>query len=193
MDIESMSVTSNICIDEEFSDDWFAIRVNPNCERSTVSSLKAKGYESFVPLCREFRNWANRVRKVERAIFQGYVFCQFDPAVRLPILTTPGVAQIVGTSSGPVAVDPRELSAIRRIANSFATPEPWPFLTAGVPVTIDAGPFRGISGRLVSTRSSLKVVVSVTLLQRSVAVEVDRSWIHPTNEYLMEYAVSGAQ
>jgi transcription antitermination factor NusG len=161
---------------------WYAIRVNANCERRAVDVLRAKGYESLVPLGWHYRTWANRLRKVERAMIPGYVFSRFDPQFRMPILTAPGVAYIVGTRSGPIPVDPHELAAICRIAESAAIAEPWPFLTVGQIVSLESGPLRGVRGRLVSQGRDTKVVVSITLLQRSVAVEVDRSWICPTRE-----------
>ena len=167
---------------EAHADDWFAVRVNSNCERRTVTALTGKGYESFVPLCWQYRNWSNRIRKVERAMIPGYVFSRFNPEDRLPILTIPGVTYIVGTSAGPLPVDPDELAALRRIAESSALAEPWPFLSAGQVVKLASGPLRGLCGRLVSTSRDTKVVVSVTLLQRSVAVEVERSWIRPADE-----------
>jgi transcription antitermination factor NusG len=89
------------------------------------------------------------------------------------------VVYVVGTRSGPLPVDPEELATVRRIADLAAVAEPWPFLAEGQPVTLEHGPLRGITGVLVSIKTGWKVVVSVTLLQRSVAVEVDRAWVRP--------------
>ena len=160
-------------------EDWYAIHVNSNCERRVGAALRSKGYESFVPLCVQFRNWSNRIRQVERTLIPGYVFGRFDPERRLPILTIPGVAYIVGTRAGPVPVDPSELAAISKIAASPAGAEPWPYIAAGQMVTVENGPLRGLHGRLISANNDWRVVVSISLLQRSVAVEVDRSWIRP--------------
>ena len=164
------------------ADDWYAIYVNPNCERRVAHALTGKGFESYLPLCWQYRNWSNRVRKVERALMPGYVFSRFCSQKRLPILTVPGVVYIVGTRSGPTPVDPDELAAVRQVAESSRMAEPWPFLAAGKLVTLEYGPLRGVTGRLISAGSGLKVVVSISLLQRSVAVEVDRSWVSPVNE-----------
>jgi len=163
-------------------DDWFAIRVNANCERRVTDALEGKGFESFFPQCWQYRNWGKRVRKVERALFPGYVFGRFVPHERLPILTIPGVTYIVGTSAGPMPIDQDELAAIRRIAESSALAEPCPYLAQGSIVSLDEGPLRGLRGRLVSSDHDLRVVVSITLLQRSVSVMVDRRWVHPIGE-----------
>lgn len=164
------------------TDNWFAIRVNANCERRVTEALEGKGFESFLPQCWEYRNWGKRTRKVERALFPGYVFGRFVPRQRLPILTIPGVTYIVGTSAGPLAVDPDELAAIRRIAESNALAEPWPYLAVGSIVSLEDGPLRGLRGRLVSAGHDVRVVVSITLLQRSVSVIVDRRWVRPIGE-----------
>lgn len=192
MNIADASGTANTGAHGDCPDPWFAVRVNANCERRTVAALTGKGFESFVPLCWQYRNWSNRTRKVERALMPGYVFSRFDPDFRLPILTIPGVAYIVGTSSGPVPVDPDELQAIRKVAESSAIAEPWPFLSAGQFVTLDNGPLRGLCGRLVSTGKDMKVVVSVTLLQRSVAVEVDRAWVRPASQQDLTQAAAAS-
>ena len=161
---------------------WYALRVRPNSERRTVAALEAKGFEAIVPLCWRYRTWANRLRKVQRAMIPGYVFVRFEAQLRMPILTVPGVCYIVGTRSGPVPVDPDELVVIRRIADSPAMSEPWPFLSVGQTVSLEGGPLRGIYGRLISQGKNLKVIVSISLLQRSVAVEVDRCWVRPSSE-----------
>ena len=169
--------------------DWYAIRVSPNCERRVADALKGKEFESFLPLCWQYRTWGNRIRKVQRAMIPGYVFGRFDPEKRLPVLTIPGVAYIVGTRNGPTSVDPYELAVVRKIAQSSAMSEPWPFLAAGQPITLEYGPLRGISGKLISVNADWKVVVSITLLQRSVAVIVDRSWVRPAARHEVTHAL----
>src|SRR5207237_10411693 len=112
----------------------------------------------------------------------GYVIAQFNLEKRLPVLTIPGVAYIVGTRSSPLPVDPDELAAIRRIAESSSAVEPWPFLAVGQTVMLEDGPLRGLRGKLISVSDQLKVIVSVSLLQRSIAVEVDRRWVRQSDE-----------
>jgi transcription antitermination factor NusG len=170
-------ITSSIPEKEEFP--WYAIRVRSNRERCTAASLEGKGLPWFLPLCRERRNWANRIRIVERPLIPGYVFGRFDPDKRLPILTIPGVVHVVGTEAGPLPIDPDEMAALQRIASSPVFAEYWPFLSIGQNVVIDAGPLCGLKGKLVSCKSDWRLVVSVTLLQRSVAVVVEREWVRP--------------
>lgn len=158
---------------------WHAIRVKSKCERCVAAGLNGKGYEYFLPLARERRNWAKRGRNVERVLIPGYVFAQFDFGRRLPVLTIPGVAHIVSTASGPCPIPADELAAVDLIARAGCAAAPWPCPVVGEQVQVDAGPLRGLRGTLVEIKAQARVVVSVTLLNRSVAAEVDLNCVHP--------------
>lgn len=161
------------------SGEWYAIRVKSKCERCVAAGLKGKGYGHFLPLARESRNWAQRRRNVERVLIPGYVFGQFDYGKRLPVLTIPGVAHIVSTSSGPCPIPADELAAVELVARSACGAIPWPCPFVGDHVVVNAGPLRGLRGVLVEIKAQARVVVSVTLLNRSVAAEVDLTCVHP--------------
>jgi transcription antitermination factor NusG len=95
---------------------------------------------------------------------------------------TPGVIQIVGVGKTPIAVGEEEIAAIQRVGSSGLPTIPWPYLQVGQTARIEAGPLQGMSGIVVRIKSGLKLVLSVQLLQRSIAVEIDRTWIraaHP--------------
>ncbi|MCX6621817.1 MAG: NusG-like protein [Acidobacteria bacterium] len=173
----SLSGTLFSAVEDDLA--WYAIRVRSNRERCAAASLEAKGLRCFLPLCRERRNWANRVRIVDRPLIPGYVFSRFNPENRLPILMIPGIVHILGTPAGPLPIDPREIAALQRIVSSPLFAERWPFLSVGQDVSIDAGPLCGLKGKLVAFKSDWRLVVSVTLLQRSVAVVVERDWVRP--------------
>jgi transcription antitermination factor NusG len=95
----------------------------------------------------------------------------------LPVLMTPGVIQIVGVGKTPMPVGEEEIAAIQRVGKSGLSTMPWPYLGVGHVARIDDGPLRGMTGIVIKIKSGWKLVLSVNLLQRSVAVEIDRSWI----------------
>ncbi len=158
---------------------WFALRVRANCEKLTGELLRKKGYEEFSPLYRLRRQWSDRVKVVEMPLFSGYVFCRFDVHRRLPILTTPGVVTIVNFGGIPAEIDEAEISAIQTILVSGRLTLPWPYLKVGQRVRVTSGPLRGVEGLLTQMKDELRMVVSVTLLQRSVSVEIDREDVEP--------------
>jgi transcriptional antiterminator NusG len=113
-------------------------------------------------------------------LFPGYLFCRFDASELFRILESPGVIQVIGIGRTPVPVSDTEIGAIQTMVASQLVLTPWPYLQAGQGVHIETGPLAGIQGIVVRSEvGKPRVVVSVTLLQRSVAVEVDREWISP--------------
>ena len=156
---------------------WYALQVRTRHEVGVANFLTGRGFETFVPLYKSRRLWSDRVKVVQAALFPGYLFCRFDVNNRLPILTTPGVIQIVGVNRVPVPVNESEVDAVQNLVTSGFPSQPWPFLQAGDRVRIDFGPLRGLEGLLVELKGSHRLVVSVTLLQRSVAVEIDSALV----------------
>ena len=160
---------------------WYALQVRAGMERTAAAGLRGKGYEEFLPLYSVRRRWSDRIKEVEVPLFPGYLFCQFDPLDRLvPVLTTPGVNRIVSAGRTPIPVVAEEIDAIHRIVESGLAAEPWPFLTAGCPVAIERGPLAGLEGVLSRVAGGHRLVVCVSLLQRSVAVQLDREWVRDT-------------
>ena len=156
---------------------WFAILVRTNREKTANLLLENAGYECLLPISKYMRRWSDRMKEVEVPLFPGYLFCRMNPHNRLPVLMTPGVIQIVGVGTTPIPVEEGEIAAIQRVGKSGLSTMPWPYLEVGDAVRIEDGPLRGMNGLIVKIKSGLKLVLSVSLLQRSVAVEVDRSWV----------------
>jgi transcription antitermination factor NusG len=156
---------------------WFALQVRSRHEKSVAHILSEKGLDCFLPLWRGRRQWSDRVAQVDLPLFSGYVFCRLDLSNRMPVLTTPGIVRIVGVGKCPAPVDESELSAVRAIVQSGMSALPWPMPQIGERVAIDHGPLAGLEGALIGVKSQLRLVVSVTMLQRAVAVEVDGGWV----------------
>lgn len=152
---------------------WFALRVKPRHEKTAAWALRLKGFEEFLPLYRARSRWSDRIKELELPLFPRYIFCKFTPPERLRVLTTPGVQVVVGNGSTPVPVAAAEIAAIEAIIESGVAAQPWPFLLAGHLVRIVAGPLAGLEGVLLEVKNQFRLLVSVTLLQRSVAVEID--------------------
>jgi transcription antitermination factor NusG len=112
-------------------------------------------------------------------LFPGYVFCRVHMHNRLPVLTTPGVVSIIGAGKEPLPVSEEEIEAVRTIVKSKLFASPWPFLRVGEEVEITRGPLTGVRGIFVKIKTNFRLVVSVTLLRRSVAVEIDGDWACP--------------
>lgn len=158
---------------------WFAVQVRTRWESSAALLLSGKGYETLLPTYKVQKRWSGRVREVNAPLFPGYVFCQFDVHKRLPVLVTPGVIAIVGRGKTPVPVDEAEMEGIRGLMSSDAKVEPWPFLEFGQKVRVESEALRGLEGILVQLKGNHRIVLSVSLLRRSVALEIDRACVRP--------------
>jgi transcription antitermination factor NusG len=105
------------------------------------------------------------------------VFCQFNSLDRFPVLSIPGVIHVVGVGRTPASIDEAEIAAIQAAVKSGLPRQPCPFLEIGDRVKIEHGPLCGIEGILLGFRGNQRLVLSVTLLQRSVAVQVEEAWV----------------
>jgi len=161
------------------SHDWYAIRVKSNRERMAADALRGKGLQVFLPVYHRRRMRNGTMSSLPVPLFPGYLFCRFDVRTRLPILTVPGVVNIVGIGKEPHAVEEAEMGRLLALAESNLPLTPLPYLLPGEHVRIQRGPLRGIEGVILSTEDQDRLVVSVSLLQRSVAVDVERGWLGP--------------
>lgn len=159
--------------------DWFAVQVRARREQSTAKILSGKGYETLLPMYELRRRSGSRLRSFEAPLFPGYVFCHFDVSKRLPILVTPGVVAIVSRGRVPVPVEHSAIDAIKTLVTSGVQAEPWPYLEVGERVRIEDTALQGVEGILLGLKGSRRVIVSVSLLRRSVALEIDRALVTP--------------
>ena len=158
-------------------ENWYALRVKARSERLIATIARQKGYEEFLPVYQCRRRWSDRMKSVELPLFPGYVFCRLDPTYRLPLLTIPGVLHFVGIRNTPIAIDEREIVAIQIATQSGLAAEPWPYIEGGRSVEVQGGPLQKLVGQLVESPNQCRLVVSVSMLRRSVAVEIDRKWV----------------
>jgi transcription antitermination factor NusG len=156
---------------------WFAILTRVGREKHATMLLENSGFECFLPLSKSTRKWSDRLKEIDLPLFSGYLFCRLNPNDRLPVLMTPGVMQIAGTGNTPIPVEEHEIAAIRQVTKSGLSTMPWPYLKVGNVARIEEGPLQGLSGIVIRIKSGMKLVLSVELLQRSIAVEIDRNWV----------------
>lgn len=164
---------------------WYALQVRSRKENYTASQIAGQGYECLLPTYRSIRKWSDRVKELEQPLFPGYLFCRFNIHDRRPLISTPGVLQIIGSGHTAVPVPDEEIRALQLVVSSGVSKQPWPYLEVGQRVRVNYGTLAGLEGLLVNFKGNHRVVLSVSLLQRSVAMEVDSAWLTP-----VEVAVS---
>jgi transcription antitermination factor NusG len=158
---------------------WYALHVRSRHEKTVHAQLEAKRQNVFLPLYSTKKKWADRWQVVSLPLFPGYVFCRFDVAARYSVLATSGVIDIVRFGSDFAAIEDSEIDTLQLISKSRLALEPYPQLVRGQRVTMTDGPLNGIVGTVTAIRNSIRLVVNVEILCRSVLVEIDRNWVAP--------------
>jgi transcription antitermination factor NusG len=151
---------------------WYALYTRHQHEKTVARLLNGKGFETFLPLYAAVHRWKNGVKELSLPLFSCYVFLRGPVERWLPVLTTPGIHTVVGFGGNPAMIPRSEIEAVRRVAESSIKAEPHPFIKGGDRVRIKAGPLIGLEGILVRKKNQWKLLLSVEMLERSVAVEV---------------------
>jgi transcription antitermination factor NusG len=152
---------------------WHALYTRHQHEKTVARLLAGKGFETFLPLYSALHRWKNGVKQLSVPLFPGYVFLRGPLERWLPVLTTPGIHTVVGFGGKPAMIPRSEIEAIRRVVESSVRAEPHPFIRCGDRVRIKSGPLQGLEGVLLRKKGQWKLLLSVEMLERSVAVEVD--------------------
>lgn len=157
---------------------WLALQVRVRSEELCARILRNKGYEEFLPVPRFGPR--GPAHSTPRPLFPGYVFCKIGGSPCGQILTTPGVIRIVAFGGVPAPVSDEEIRNIRLLVNSDCCLYPSPFLRTGQHVQMIAGPLCGVEGILLKVKNQHRLVLSIDILQRSTAVEIDAAWLEPS-------------
>ena len=154
---------------------WYALYTFPRHEKLIVEQIERRRFSCFLPLYRSVRRWKDRRKEVDLVLFPGYVFVRMAIERRLQVLQLPGVVRLVSFNGQPAALPAEEIEALQERLASGARVEPHPYLRVGRRVRVRSGAMEGLEGIVVRRKDSCRVVFSIDLIRRSVAVEVDES------------------
>jgi transcription antitermination factor NusG len=152
---------------------WYAAYTRANHERRVADQLAERGVENFLPQYETLRKWKDRNVRLQMPLFPGYVFVHLALQNRLQVLQVPGVACLVGFAGRPVAVPEGEFTRIRGFLKQGLRADPHPYLTAGRRVRVRSGPLEGMEGIVLRRKNGCRLVISLELIQRAIAVDVD--------------------
>lgn len=151
---------------------WYALYTAPRHEKLVVDQINRQGFECFLPLYRSVRRWKDRRKELAMVLFPGYVFVQMALQNRLRVLQLPGVVRLVSFNGQPAALPDLEIDSLRTHLSNAGMIEPHPYLSVGQRVRVCSGPLRGLEGIILRTKDRCRIVLSIHLIMRSVAVEV---------------------
>ena len=154
---------------------WYVAQTCARHEKRVAEHLGCRGIEYLLPLYEKVSRWKDRRVHLQLPLFAGYIFVRLPLCERLRVLQVPSITRLVGFGGMPVPVPAEEIRAVQSGLASRVQLEPHPFLTVGRHVQIKSGPLAGFQGILLRKKGSYRLVLSVELIQRSIAVDVDAS------------------
>lgn len=162
-----------ICGLESLDNRWLCVQVKSGGEFKSALGLRERGYESFVPVFEQKRQWSDRVKIVQVPLFTGYVFLRFNSASSHPAVTAPGVLRFVGTGKTPAPIEDSEIEALQLTTRTGLLCGPCAFLEVGQEVEVRLGPLASLRGKIVRFKNKQRLILSVNLIKKSMFVEVD--------------------
>jgi len=159
--------------------EWFALKVQSRYKEKVKESLRGKGFKVMFPQYTSVRQYSDRLKKIALPLFPGYVFCQMDQNRRLPVLITPGVEYVVGFCGRMEPIPQQQIDALESLSTAELDSQPWPYLAIGDRIRIAAGALAGVEGFLIRTQGTDRLILSIEMLQRSIAVCIERTWVQP--------------
>jgi len=158
---------------------WYAVYTCPRHEKSVALQMQRQHVPSFLPLYKSVRRWKDRRKQLELPLFPGYVFVQIALKDRLRVLQTTGVVQLVSVNGKPAMLPDSEIDDLRNGLMANVCAEFHPYLSVGRRVRVHNGPLAGLEGILVRRKDKFRIVLSIHLIKRSVALEVSETDIEP--------------
>lgn len=168
---------------EYYETRWYAAYTNANHEKRVAEQLAQKSIEHFLPVYASARRWKDRIVNLQLPLFPGYIFLQLALRDRLQVLQIPSVVRLVGFGGMPAALPQEEIDVLRSSLTSGVRAEPHPYLAAGQRVRVRCGPLAGLEGILVRRKNAARFVMSVDLIARSVAVDIDTVDLEPLGSH----------
>jgi transcription antitermination factor NusG len=153
---------------------WYALYTAPRHEKSVALQIEKRGIACFLPRYRSVRRWKDRRKELELVLFPSYVFVRMALQNRLQVLQLPGVVRLVSFNGQPATLPEDEIEVLRNRLSGGRF-EPHPYLRVGRRVRVRSGPMQGLEGIIQRTSDRCRLIFSVDLIMRSVAVEVDEA------------------
>jgi transcription termination/antitermination protein NusG len=159
---------------------WFALQTRSRHEKIVRNQLDMRNIEHFLPTMKRVSQWTDRKKQIEMPLFAGYCFAKFSSSDRLSVLQLEGVVRVVGSGGRPESIPDDEIESLRKLLSSSSEYICHPYFREGMLVEVISGPLKGIQGRLVrESRHCSRLVLSITLIQRAIAVEIDAASVVP--------------
>jgi len=158
---------------------WFALQTLSRHEKVVRKQLQLRNVEHFLPTIKRLSQWSDRRKEIETPLFAGYCFAKFSLKERLPVLQSQGVVRVVGSAGRPEPIPDEEIESLKILVRNSSTYLCCPYLKEGMLVRVMTGPLEGVTGRLIREARQSRLVLSISHIQRAVAIEIDAADVVP--------------
>jgi transcription antitermination factor NusG len=187
----AMTMNGSRLVAEYREPHWYAVQTCANHEKRVRQQLDLRVVETYLPVYESVRQWKDRRVCRELPLFPGYLFVRLALCDRLRVLRTPSVVRIVEFGGQAAALPDQEIEILRRGLTHELGIEPYPYLKVGRRVRVRTGPLQGLEGILVRKKNRSRFVISVDLIMRSVAVEIDVTELEPIHGSVQSARIFG--
>ena len=177
--LSSIATPSSLDLAEMQSSHWYALYTCSRHEKQVATQLQQRDVEFFLPLYASIRRWKDRRVELQLPLFPGYIFVHTSLQHRIEVLTVPGAVRFVAFNGRPAALSESDLLRLRSGLEQGLSAQPHPYLKVGRRVRVRSGPLAGTEGILLRRKDHFRLVISIDLIMRSVAVEIDAADIEP--------------
>ncbi len=176
-DFSSPSTLKNKTMDLRQVPRWYAIYTRSRREKKVSMELEERGLEHFLPLVPQLRYWKDRKKIVNMPIFPGYVFVNIKLSEKIRVLRANGVVRFIEFNGSPSPIPDAQIEDVRQLLKYPDRVETASYFNCGDSVEITAGPFSGISGKIIHSRGKQRLLVGIEIIQQAISVEIDSAWL----------------
>lgn len=152
---------------------WYAVHTHPRAEKKVSQLLKAQGYEVYLPLQRQLRQWSDRKKWVEMPFIPSYLFVFMEPSHLYTISRAYGVTRVIYFDGKPVPIPDEQINWLKKmLLHDVPVELTQEKLEPGTKVTVTSGHLIGMTGELISYKSDHKVVVRLEKLDYNLLVTI---------------------
>jgi transcription antitermination factor NusG len=161
---------------------WYAVYTYPRHEKAVAEQIESKDVEAFLPTFTTESRWKDRRVRIQTPVFPGYVFARISPSQRSKVLNAPGVIRMLSFNGTPAPIDDSEIEALKLCLERGAALKPYPLLEVGDRVRVRSGVLEGLEGLISRCKNERRLIVPITLINQSVAIEIDVQLLEPLTE-----------
>lgn len=157
---------------------WYALRSMSRQEKKLHDDLTEMGFESYLPMTKELRQWSDRKKWVSFPMFRGYLFLRSSSRYFPRVLEHPAAVHIVRLGGKFAAIPDEQIEFIRKIAeNQLRYEASSEEFEKGDAVEVVQGPLKGCTGIWIKQKTKYNVSVHVEQLSTVISVEVPAAFI----------------